>query len=182
MRLFICSMLAMMVVGISNAQDSAVAPKYDTTVVKMMKDKKTGVQTLQLKEGQIIMTDSAGNDAVVLKLYKKNQAGAGKTVVIELQDKSQKLKCINEMDVVMVHFADGSELDVYQNGLYNCKGNAVMHFGGNWGWTPKIKALSEKEISWMRIYGNGAFVDARLTKKQSEDLRKAIKSVLEYTF
>ena len=86
------------------------------------------------------------------------------------------------MDVVVVHFTDGSDLNVYQNGLYNCKGMAVLHFGGNWGWTTHIKTLSEKEISWMRIYGNGAYVDAKLTKKQSEDLRKAIKSVLDYTF
>jgi hypothetical protein len=157
--------------------------KYDTTVVKLVKDKKAGMQVLQLKEDLMVLKDSTGRDSVLLKVYKKNQAGAGKTVVIELQDKSKKISCVNEMDMVVARYADGSSLDLYQNGMYNCKGISEMHFGGNWGWEQQIKKLSEKKISGLRMFGSGGnFVDVKLTKKQSEDLQKAIKSILEYTF
>ena len=156
------------------------APKIDTTLLKVYNKNK--VKTVQLKTDSLIMKDAKGKPALQVVIYKSKQAAENKTVIVEFTDLTKTLGCISENDLIMVTFSDKSNLELYQSGLYNCKGKSVVHFRGTWGGKDKIELLLKKDVASVLFNSMTTSLEGRFTPSQAKTFRAALKAIDDYSF
>ena len=77
--------------------------------------------------------------------------------------------CIDKGNKINILFTDGSRLELFSDGKFNCQGQATVYFGGIFGKESQLAELILKKIATMRVWTSNSFVEKYFSTKNSND-------------
>lgn len=82
--------------------------------------------------------------------------------------------CIDDAAIINILFRDGSRLKIISNSDFNCKGSALVYFGGTFGNNEILKELIQKDIETMRVGTRNSSQTENFSKENSLQFRKTL--------
>ncbi|TVZ14012.1 hypothetical protein [Maribacter sp. MAR_2009_72] len=137
-------------------------------LIETSEDKMTGKSSTTSKETLIISDDGGKNGFGIFALN-----GASSTILV-LQEVGAG-SCIDDDNKVNILFRDGSRLEIYNDGKFNCDAKMTLYFGGIFGKKKQLKELASKEIETMRVWTSKSYVEKDFSSNQSKQLMNTLK-------
>ncbi|APA65656.1 hypothetical protein [Maribacter sp. 1_2014MBL_MicDiv] len=141
-------------------------------IIETTVDKMTGKSSTAATETLIISNDGGKNG---LGIYALN--GANSTIVV-IQAVGAG-NCMDDDNKVNILFRDGSRLELYNNGKFNCEAKMTLYFGGIFGKNKQMKELASKEIETMRVWTSKSYVEKDFSSYQSKQFMNTVKCLSE---
>lgn len=135
-------------------------------------DKMTGKSSTGAKETLIISDDGGKNGFGIYAL------NGSKSTILVIQAVGAG-NCIDDDDKLNILFRDGSRLELYNDGKFNCDAKMTLYFGGIFGKKKQLKELASKEIETMRVWTSKSYVEKNFSSNQSKQLMQTIKCLSE---
>ena len=132
------------------------------------KDKMDGTLLIGAKETIVISSDG-GKTGFGIYIMK----GSTGSLIITIQAVGAG-RCIDEKNKINILFSDGSKLDFFNDGKFNCKGKATLYFGSVFGRLSQLKELKTKKIETMRVWTSDSFVQKDFTVDNQEEFYNVI--------
>lgn len=143
------------------------------TLTKSEKDKFTGNVLTSLAETVVVSSD--GQNGFGINLFRRDD---NELIFLTIKTVGAG-NCVNERDRVYINFADGSKMDLWHMGKFDCDATATVYFGRGYSNYKKLKMLAQKRIAAMRVWIGDSYVDEELTEENSLALMNAIKCFAE---
>lgn len=127
-------------------------------------DKVTGKSNTGAKE-MIVMSEDGGKSGIGLYILKTE-----KSIIYSF--KVVGSGCIDDKEKMNVLFRDGTRLEIFNDGDFNCEGKFTLYFGGIFGKKKELEIFRTKEIETIRIWTSRSHVQKNLTAEQSMQIMK----------
>jgi hypothetical protein len=152
-------------VEIATIEDNSILECSDLIVTET--DKMTGKSSISARE-VLLITRDGGNEGFGIMIMKVSNflvfsikaVGAG--------------SCIDDDDKMNVLFRDGTRLELFTDGKFNCKNNFTLYFGSSFGKKKELGYFKTKEVETMRIWTSDGNVEEDFSSEQSKQLMKTI--------
>lgn len=135
-------------------------------------DKMTGKTSTGAKETLIISDDGGKNGFGIYAL------NSSKSTILSIKAVGAG-NCIDDDDKINILFRDGSRLQLFNDGKFNCDAKVTLYFGGIFGKKKELTELASKEIETMRVWTSKSYVEKNFTSDQSKQLMQTIKCLSE---
>lgn len=156
---------------VKQEEKKEVSKKKDTSscadYIETSTDKMTGKQSTYGNR----VTVSGDGGKTGLSLFLLN--GINGALILSIQAVGAG-NCIDKGDKINILFKDGSKLELYSDGKFNCDGNATVYFGGVFGKKTVLNQLKEKKINTMRVWTNNSYVEEDFSEDNGNDFYHTI--------
>ncbi|WP_242132613.1 hypothetical protein [Aestuariivivens marinum] len=136
-------------------------------------DKMTGKSSTGAKETLIISQDGGKTGFGIFALNSSNS----NALILSIQAVGAG-SCIDDDNKINILFRDGSRLELYNDGKFNCDAKMTLYFGGIFGKKKQLNELATKEIETMRVWTSKSYVEKDFTSEQSKRLMKTISCLM----
>ena len=152
------------------SEDPAAAemPSECTHWLESEEDKMTGKTTVSSREVLIVGDEDQSEGLGIYMLQ-----GSRDSIVLVLGVMGAG-NCVDKGDKVNILFRDGSRMELASETDFNCDGRSVVYFGGIFGKKAKLRTLSQKQISTMRVWTSKSYVQRDFTTDHSEQFLRTL--------
>jgi len=127
----------------------------------------TGKSTTSAKK-LLIVSDNNGKTGFGIFVINDQQSTILKLHIVGAGD------CITDNDKMIVHFRDGTELELINDGEANCDPQFTLYINGVLGKQKEIDFFWTKEVETMRVWTSDGYVEQNFSDQQSYILHKTI--------
>lgn len=138
--------------------------------IKTEEDKVDGKSFTTMKDYLIVSKDG-GKKGFGINLMQSSSGRGGVILSIKAVGAGG---CIDKGAKINILFTDGSRLELFTDGDFNCKGSATVYFGGIFGKKSELSSLKEKKIDIMRVWTSDSYVEEKFTDDQAEQFKNAL--------
>lgn len=142
--------------------------------IETITDKVTGEASTSAKSTLIVSRDG-GKKGFGIFLMK----GSKSTKLIFVISAAGAGSCIDKGDKINILFTDGTRLELYSDGKFNCKGQATLYFGGVFGKNSELEMLKNKKIETLRVWTNNGYVEENFTIGNQNEFQHTVSCLLE---
>jgi hypothetical protein len=136
--------------------------------LEIFEEPKSGIKSTRSKNLLIITKE--GEDKEIGISFTKNNRGV---ISITLKPVGAG-ECIAEGSKINIVFTDGSKLDLSNDAFTNCKGEAMVSFGGQYGRKKQWELLRTRPVRSIRMWTQTGSVSEDLNKESQEQLIKLL--------
>lgn len=131
-------------------------------------DKITGVSSTSVKSTLVVSTDGGIKGFGIFMML----SGKG-DIILSIQAVGAS-QCVAERSIINILFTDGSRLELFNDGKFNCKGKATVYFGGSFGKKKELNELKSKSIQSMRVWTSDSYVEKDFTVDNQTEFKSVI--------
>lgn len=136
--------------------------------LETIEDKRTGTRTTRAKN-MIIVAEGDSKKEIGVLLQK-----GPKGVITMIFRPVGAGECIGEGNKINFVFTDNSKLELSNDGLTNCRGEAAANFGGLYGRKKMLEELKTKKIKSIKIWTQQGSVQQNLSVENQEEIMRMI--------
>ncbi len=138
-----------------------------------IEDQRTGIRTTRTKN-MIIVASEKDTKEIDITLQK----GARGVIRISLRPVGAG-ECIAEGNKIDIEFSDGSKLELSNDETTNCRGEATVNLGGNYGRKKQLEEISTKKIKTMKVWTQLGSVQKEFSEENREQFYQAINCLIK---
>lgn len=131
-------------------------------------DKVSGKTSTSAKNTLIISNDG-GKKGFGIFMMQSSQGG----LILVLQAVGAD-GCIDKGAKINILFTDGSRLELFSEGDFNCKGKATVYFGDVFGKQKQLDELRSKKIQTLRVWTSDSYFEKDFTTSNQEEFYNVI--------
>jgi hypothetical protein len=135
-------------------------------------DKVTGKSTVAAKEMLIVSKDGGKNGFGFIIM--KSDRGS---IIFSIQAVGAG-NCIDDDNKMNVLFRDGTRIELFNDGKFNCDAKYTQYFGGVFGKKKELEMFRTKEVETIRIWTSKSYVEEDFTSEQSKQLLHTVDCLL----
>ncbi len=152
---------------------SKLDPNDCSNWIKTEEDKVEGKSFTTIKDYLIVSKDGGKNGFGIYLMQSSDRS-----VILSI-DVVGAGRCIDKGAKINILFTDGSRLELFTDGDFNCKGNATVYFGGIFGKKNELSDLKEKKIDIMRVWTSDSYVEEKFTDDQAVQFKNALNCLIK---
>lgn len=135
-------------------------------------DKVTGKSTVAAKE-MLIVSKDGGKNGFGFYIMKSDRG----SIIFSIQAVGAG-NCIDDDNKMNVLFRDGTRIELFNDGNFNCDAKYTQYFGDIFGKKKELKLFSTKEVETIRIWTSKSYVEEDFTPEQSKQLLHTVDCLL----